>query len=108
MVLRKFFDAGGKRAHSRKMVTEPANIVFNIGDSGSPLKCVTLNVRPSGVSLYSEQPLETGSIIGIHCKRIWKKNPKKGLVKWCRKLNEGLFRVGLMLIDSSESSRADD
>ncbi|MDA8092073.1 MAG: hypothetical protein M0Z61_17850 [Nitrospiraceae bacterium] len=94
----------GKRSESRKMITEQVSLIplDNTGKKevskkeGESMQCVTLNTSGSGVSVYIEKSLQSGSRFIIYSGKLWDV-PKEGIVKWCTKIASGLYRAGICL-----------
>ncbi len=84
-----------KRSRKRRMVTEQITLTgIEPGKEREPMKCLTINVSDSGVGIYAEDALASGSAFTVHCGKLWDL-PRQGVVKWCRKLAEGLYRAGM-------------
>ncbi len=88
-----------RRRQRRDLITVPINYSYTYITDQDNIKSVstsgiTLNVSDSGMCFYTNVPLQEGKEINIFSKAIWE-NPKKGMVKWCRKITEELYRVGV-------------
>ncbi len=59
---------------------------------------ITLNISDCGICFYTQSCLEEGMPVIITSKAIWDE-PRQGMVKWCRKITEELYRVGVTLTD---------
>lgn len=89
-----------KRKTRRDIITVPVNYSYSAKAEGAPVKQdtsgITLNVSEKGICFYTHMCLEEGAPISLTSKAIWE-SPKKGAVKWCRKITEELYRVGIEL-----------
>lgn len=99
----RFAKPGRKRSENRKMFTEQVSLIQQsdtqcLGPKSEDrsIECVTVNASNSGVSIYSEKPLQSGSRFIIYSGKIWDV-PKHGIVMWCKKIASGLYRAGIML-----------
>jgi len=91
-----------RRRDRRDLITVPLNFSYSFKDRDEKEKSFTtngisLNVSPSGMCFYTHMPLDEGTVIHLSSKAIWE-TPMKGAVKWCRKITEELYRVGVELI----------
>ncbi len=96
---------GPKRSENRKMVTEQVNLILEsdirvdtkgrrpekedqpqsvANPTAHSIECVTVNASDSGLIIYSEKPLKSGSRFIIYSGKIWD-IPKHGTVIWCKK-----------------------
>lgn len=104
---------GPKRSEDRKMVTEQVSLiqVEEAEKKGGPKKqgesmqCVTVNTSDSGVSVYTEKSMQSGSRFIIYSGKLWD-IPKEGIVKWCTRLASGLYRAGILLDKKKPESPA--
>ena len=55
----------------------------------------TFDIGKGGMCVFSHKCLEVGHVIEIQCESIWDK-PKIGTVKWCDKIEQNLYRVGVL------------
>lgn len=91
------------------MVTEQVSLIYqpDIGagvrgqkqkkeKEGRAVQCVTVNASGSGISVYAEKPLQSGSRFIIYSGKIWD-TPRHGTVVWCKKIASGLYRAGILL-----------
>ena len=60
------------------------------------MQCVTVNASDSGISVYIEKPLQSGSRFIIYSGKIWDV-PRQGIVRWCKRIAAGLYRAGISL-----------
>jgi hypothetical protein len=89
-----------RRRQRRDMITVPANFSasFTGGSEDARLPCgngITLNVSGAGLCLYTPLPLEEGLSVEVSSQAI-RLGPRKGAVRWCRKITEDLYRVGIV------------
>jgi hypothetical protein len=90
-----------RRRARRDLITVPLNFTYSYKDSEQKEKSATtngisLNVSPRGMCFYTHLMLGEGTELTLSSKAIWDV-PKKGIVRWCRKITEELYRVGLEL-----------
>ncbi|MDA8388769.1 MAG: hypothetical protein M0Z58_08940 [Nitrospiraceae bacterium] len=80
------------------MITEQVTLAIAEGGKekkkGESMKCVTFNISDSGVGVYTEKSLDRGAAFMIYSGKLWAL-PRRGIVKWCRKLAPGLYRAGI-------------
>lgn len=55
---------------------------------------ITSDISFSGMGLYSEHPIEKGSMVNIFLRHI-SPAPRKARAVWCLKIDDSLYRVGL-------------
>ena len=113
---------GPKRSENRKMITDQVNLILEsdirvdtkgrgpekedqpqsvANPTAHSIECVTVNASDSGLSIYSEKPLKSGSRFIIYSGKIWD-IPKHGTVIWCKKIAAGLYRAGILLGQNGE------
>ncbi len=63
-------------------------------DSETLDECTTFDLGKGGMCIFSNKSLEVGHVIELQCKDIWD-GPKTGTVKWCKKIQINLYRVGI-------------
>ena len=68
--------------------------VLGPSSSGEIHKAVTINVSESGIGLYVFKPLAEGQQIMI--KNAIRGSRKTGTIRWNKKVNESIYRVGVM------------
>lgn len=91
-----------RRHFKRELMTVPVNYTYAHVDDKQELKCIaakgiTLNVSKEGVGFYTSLPInEGGDIKVINSKAIWD-TPKNGMVRWCLKISNDLYRVGILV-----------
>lgn len=87
-----------KRIEKRRIITEQVILRAVAGadekNKGLPLRCVTVNVSDCGVGLYTDRPLDFNASFLIYSERLWPL-PRRGTVRWCRRLAPGLYRAGM-------------
>jgi hypothetical protein len=57
---------------------------------------VIMDESRSGMSILTYEPVEPGSLLKISCKNHWK-GSRHFTVKWCRHVDEHVYRCGLTL-----------
>lgn len=90
-----------RRKKRRDIITVPVNYSYSVQPGGGGPKKqstsgISLNVSDAGMCFYTHMPLQEGARISVSSKAIWEAS-KKGVVKWCRKITEELYRVGVEL-----------
>lgn len=90
--------ANERRIHRRDLITVPVTCSYPEGETRKSLTTsgITLNFSDTGLCFYTNTALEEGIELEITSKAIWN-TPRKGTVKWCRKITEELYRVGATL-----------
>ncbi len=107
---------GRKRSEDRKMVTEQISLIHRSDvrrgargpkqkkeKEGRSIQCVTVNASGSGISVYAEKCLQSGSRFIIYSGKIWD-TPRYGTVVWCKKIATGLYRAGILLEQTEEGA----
>jgi len=54
----------------------------------------TADLSNSGLGIFSDVEIKPGTVIEIECCDIWDA-PKKFPVKWCYKMRDNFYRIGL-------------
>jgi hypothetical protein len=94
-VIRRFFKMLEKRKKDRQVCV--GNVYYTNGKGGPNAEVRTArcsNVSPSGMCIFTYNPIPPGSVIKIS--RIEKSGDRKAAsVRWCEKLDEHLFREGI-------------
>jgi len=90
-----------RRRDRRDLITVPLNFSYSYKDQEEKVKSlstngISLNVSSSGMCFYTHMLLDEGTDLSLLSKAIWE-IPKKGVVRWCRKITEELYRVGIQL-----------
>ncbi|MDA8171829.1 MAG: hypothetical protein M0Z48_08400 [Nitrospiraceae bacterium] len=98
-----------KRSKARRMVTEEITLITTERagkgkKAGQSIGCVTTNVSDSGIGIYAEKSLASGSKFIVYSRKLWDL-PREGVIKWCRKLAEGLYRAGIEVTGPSAGPR---
>ncbi|MDA8174895.1 MAG: hypothetical protein M0018_09950 [Nitrospiraceae bacterium] len=90
-----------KRDSKRDLVTVPISYNYSIQEQGETrnftMSGISLNLSDAGICFYTHVRLEDGTALNVYGRALWD-GARKGTVKWCRKITEGLFRVGVQLI----------
>jgi hypothetical protein len=60
------------------------------------IRGTTADLSNSGLGVYTEGELQTGTLIEIECPDIWAV-PKKFTVIWCHKVRLNFYRMGLAI-----------
>ncbi|GBD99253.1 hypothetical protein BMS3Abin07_01288 [bacterium BMS3Abin07] len=100
MIFRRY---NNKRKESRHVFS--ATFEYKVLNNGKrnpgnrPLKGVSLNVSKSGLCMYTRGPIEEGQKL-IITKSDLPVSSDTAVVKWIRKVNNELYKTGLMFIDS--------
>lgn len=61
--------------------------------TGETYKAVTINISESGIGLYVFKPLAEGQQITM--KNVIRGSRKTGIVRWNKKVNESIYRIGV-------------
>lgn len=90
-----------KRDRKRDLITVPVSYSYSIQEQGQiksfTMNGISLNVSDTGVCFYTHIRLEDGTALNVYGRALWD-GARKGNVQWCRKITEGLFRVGVQLL----------
>ena len=54
----------------------------------------TADLSESGLGIFSEVEIKPGTLVEIECRDIWDA-PKQLPVKWCYKMRDNFYRIGL-------------
>jgi hypothetical protein len=54
----------------------------------------TADLSNSGLGIFSDVEIRPGTVIEVECRDIWEA-PKKFPVKWCYKMRDNFYRIGL-------------
>ncbi|MDA8325016.1 MAG: PilZ domain-containing protein [Nitrospiraceae bacterium] len=92
-----------RRRHKRDLTTVPMSYTAFPPEGAGPQKGeatngITLNVSDTGICFYTQCLIEEGVSVVITSNAIWDE-PKRGTIKWCRKITDELYRVGVILSD---------
>ena len=63
-------------------------------DSETLGECTTFDLGKGGMCIFSKKRLEVGYVIELRCTALWH-GPKRGIVKWCQKIQPNLYRIGI-------------
>ena len=88
-----------RRRGKRDLTTVPMSYNVTAASRTQPGKGgaangITLNISNSGICFYTQICLEEGISVDITSRALWEQ-PRHGTVKWCRKITEELYRVGV-------------
>jgi len=84
-----------KRRERRSLATVPVECRMPNGEN-IPVRGITVNVSPSGLSFYTHRQLDTGVSIFMTGAELWQ-GSRQGTVQWCTRIMGGLYRVGMLL-----------
>jgi hypothetical protein len=86
-----------KRQNKRGRISLPLSF-NNQADTPAEQKEVhkgsTADLSNSGLGIFSDVEIRPGTVIEIECSDIWD-TPKKFPVKWCYKMRDNFYRIGL-------------
>lgn len=91
------------RAHKREPVTLPIAYSFTHGQTGSPETLnavkhgISLDLSESGICIYVPDHLSEGMLLNVYANDVWE-GARTGTVRWCKRITEELFRVGIKLL----------
>jgi hypothetical protein len=87
-----------KRRQRRELITVPVNYSYVSGEpEASATSGITLNLSDTGMCFYTHMPLAEGAPLKVSSTAIWEE-PRPAVVKWCRRITEELYRVGIFLV----------
>jgi hypothetical protein len=71
--------------------------------NGKRRRCIspalTTNMSKKGLGIYTDRGLQEGQDIWVFCKHV-RDSVFSAEVKWCRKISDALFRVGLAITET--------
>lgn len=88
-----------RRKENRNLFTVTVKYAFY---KSSPLSYhtdlgLTTDMSQNGLGLYTNKPVEVGEGLKLYSKRLADK-PVTAEVRWCSKVSDALYRVGLMMV----------
>ena len=86
-----------KRQNKRGRISLPLVINKQVDEPTEQKKVhkgSTADLSNSGLGIFSDIEIKPGSVIEIECCDIWDA-PKKFPVKWCYKMRDNFYRIGL-------------
>ncbi|MDA8162869.1 MAG: PilZ domain-containing protein [Desulfobacteraceae bacterium] len=92
-----------KRREKRDLITVPMSYCLAAASGAQPQKeraasGITLNISGEGICFYTQICLEEGVAVNISSRAL-RERPRHGTVRWCRKITEELYRVGVSFKD---------
>jgi hypothetical protein len=63
-------------------------------DTGFASGLIT-NISSSGLCAYVQETFDSGETVSVYSKNFTTKGPRVAHIKWCNKLTDDLFKVGL-------------
>lgn len=69
-------------------------ITYPRGRKTTEEETTTINISSNGVAIYSDREFEEGTEIKVKGGGVWS-DARKGTVVWCKKLDKGLYKVGI-------------
>lgn len=87
-----------KRNERREFLAVTVEYSLSFLENGA-LSCktsegITSNISKGGLSLYMNNPIGTGQDIKVFNNRIFEE-PKIAFVRWCSKISDSIFKVGV-------------
>lgn len=79
----------------RKEDRTPARGSVMISNDTGFVSGLVTNISSSGLCAYVQEILGSGEEVSVYSKNFVSKGPRVAHVKWCSKLTEDLFKVGL-------------
>lgn len=79
----------------RKESRTPARGSVMISNESGFVGGLITNMSSSGLCAYVQETLKSGDEVSVYSKCFNSKGPRVAHVKWCSKLTEDLFKVGL-------------
>lgn len=58
---------------------------------------IAFDVSASGACIYTQREFDQDEIVKFFCKGFGEK-PRKAIIKWCKKVDDRLFKVGVLFI----------
>ena len=92
-----------RRRGKRELTTVPMSYNVAVTEGAQPEKTgaangITLNTSGKGICFYTQICLEQDVPVNVTSKALWEQ-PRHGTVKWCGKITEELYRVGVSFED---------
>lgn len=89
-----------KRESRRDFCSFTLEYTYTPRDNGShgpkTSRALTTNVSPGGIGIFTDRPLPAGDTISVFSRQI--RDTEFGAeVRWCRRISDTLYRVGLLL-----------
>ncbi len=91
-----------RRAHIRYDLNKDIEYTSTHAASGESFKGIIVDISDSGLGLFAFAPLSVGQEITI--KRGLPHSHSRGFVRWCKELDENIYRVGLLFCNGYRSS----
>lgn len=86
-----------RRLEKREPIIGSAYIIDPLkNDDGIRIDGVTANVSSSGACLYTCRAFDKGITITIYSK-VFGELPRNANVVWCKRVQRGIFRIGISL-----------
>jgi hypothetical protein len=87
------------RSSKRSVYTVTLEYSYTVVKDGS-LSCVsgagvTSNISSGGLGFYADHMLKTGQDLKVFSKSM-SENPVQAVVRWCQKISDDMFKIGLM------------
>jgi hypothetical protein len=92
-----YFDGVERRRHQRRPHADNIEFCLIPSDLTTILRGISIDISDSGMCLYTFTPMNTGQNILI--KNFLPVPYQKATIRWVKKHTEGLYRVGLLLIE---------
>ena len=86
--------AADRRSQARVSYHKVIDYALDSGIKGRLMKGITVDISETGLCLYLFTPLKAGQRILITSVMIGRY--RKGQICWCRKIDEGVFKAGVM------------
>ena len=84
-----------RRWHRRALITVPIKLYCR-PPRDEAVNGVTHNVSDTGIGVYIENSLDDGMPVIIRSRAVGE-DPRHGVIRWCKKISERLYRVGVTL-----------
>jgi hypothetical protein len=83
-----------RRSQYRKQISVPISYEFSSDSRTISHYGKSFNISESGMSFYTQTPLENGLNLRIQSEHIWD-SPRAGIVKWCNRKYLNFYQVGV-------------
>jgi len=84
-----------ERTEMRRPLLAGGNYSYTAGHD-SDLWCITTDVSKSGMGFYTDKSIKENSRLFVTCEAV-SQRPLKAIVRWCDKIGDNLYRIGLRL-----------
>ena len=85
----------------RKEDRSPARGSVMISNDSGFVSGLVANISGSGLCAYVQEAFDDGAVVSVYSKSFSTKGPRVASVRWCSRLTDDLYKVGLFF-DSAD------